>query len=111
MRVEARPMPTSLTDSLLQYVADALIGIDRTGKVVIWAGSAEAMFGYSRDEAMGCDFAQLVVAGSAEDHVQSLREVLASRATTSRELVRRCKDGSLIYVDATFAPVPWEKTG
>ena len=49
-------MPTSTNDGLLQYMADALIGIDRNGKVLIWAGSAESMFGYSKEEALSRDF-------------------------------------------------------
>ncbi|MBY0319997.1 MAG: PAS domain S-box protein [Reyranella sp.] len=92
-------------------MADALIGLDRSGTVVIWAGSAEAMFGYSQAEALGCNFALLVLPQGAEGHHDVLRSVIDSGRTATHELVRRRKDGSLIYVEATLAPAPWQETG
>jgi PAS domain S-box-containing protein len=104
-------MTSDSTNSLLRYMADALIGIDRNGKVVIWAGSAGSMFGYSENEALSRDFAELVVPPRGKaDHLQEFRKVLDSGLSTTHELVRRRKDGSLIYADVTLAAVPSPET-
>lgn len=73
-------MSAGFASSLLRYMADALIGLDRSGTVVIWAGSAEAMFGYSQAEALGCNFALLVLPQGAEGHHDVLRSVIDSDA-------------------------------
>jgi PAS domain S-box-containing protein len=90
---------------LLELITDALIGIDRDGNIVFWGNSAEAMLGYTREEAVGRNFAELVIpADRVQDHVRTLREVFGSGAPTY-ESVRRKKDGSFIYVDVTFTLV------
>ena len=90
---------------LLGLITDALVGIDRDGNIVFWGNSAEAMLGYARGEAVGRNFAELVIpADRVQDHVRTLREVFAAGAPTY-ESVRRKKDGSFIYVDVTFTLV------
>jgi len=90
---------------LLDLITDALVGIDRDGNIVFWSNSAETMLGYTRAEAVGRNFAELVIpADRVQDHVRTLREVFASGVPTY-ESVRRKKDGSFIYVDATFTLV------
>jgi PAS domain S-box-containing protein len=90
---------------LLELITDALVGIDRDGNIVFWGKSAETMLGYTRAEAVGRNFAELVIpADRVQEHIRTLREVFASGAPTY-ESVRRKKDGSLIYVDVTFSLV------
>ena len=46
---------------VLENALDAVINIDVHGNVVEWSGAANAMFGYRRDEAMGCSLAELII--------------------------------------------------
>jgi len=77
---------------------DALIAVDPDDRITFWNRAATAMFGHSRTEALGQRLPDLVLpvlpphGGDTE-------------ASTGRdpglEVVRRCKDGSLIYVRAS----------
>jgi len=100
-------MPFRIAENLLEFLGDALVGIDEGGTIVYWAGSAETMFGYARDEALGKHFGQLLVpASQVEDHNRVLQGAFAAQTPTVHEAVRRTKDGSLIHVDVTLTPLP-----
>lgn len=47
------------TDSILQSMVAGVIGLDRTGKVVIWSPAAQQILGMGTAEAVGCDFTRL----------------------------------------------------
>jgi protein-histidine pros-kinase len=81
-----------LAARLSQESPDALIATGDDGRVTWWNPAAEAMFGYRRDEAIGRLLAELVAPADSP--------VLAGDER-SREVVRRCRDGSLIYVLAS----------
>jgi PAS domain S-box-containing protein len=100
-------MFSNAADDLLGLIADAIIGIDRDGTIVFWGSGAETMLGYSQNEAVGRMFADLVVpADYVNDQRQSLLKVFTSGSPSISESVRRRRDGTFIYVDATFTPVP-----
>ncbi|SHN15152.1 PAS domain S-box protein [Rhizobacter sp. OV335] len=82
-----------LAVQLAHHSPEALVATDAGGNVTWWNHAAEALFGYSRDEALGRRLADLLLpAGMAEPPHDDGR---------SHEVVRRCKDGSLIYVLAS----------
>jgi len=47
--------------SILTSALDCVLGIDRHDRVVEWNPAAERAFGYSREEALGADWADLIV--------------------------------------------------
>ena len=80
---------------------DALLLMTTQGRVVHWSRGAQAIFGYSSDEARGLLLSDLVVPSDhAEEQRLRLVETVASGAGTY-ESVRRRKDDSLLYVDVT----------
>jgi PAS domain S-box-containing protein len=81
-----------LAARLSQESPDALIATEDDGRVTWWNPAAEAMFGYRRDEAIGRLLPQLLAPTDSPEAVGDER---------SREVVRRCKDGTLIYVLAS----------
>ncbi|MGR3631355.1 MAG: GAF domain-containing protein [Limimaricola soesokkakensis] len=48
-------------EALFDRALDAVVGMDHEGRVIAWNGSAEAMFGRSRPEAMGAMMDDLIV--------------------------------------------------
>jgi diguanylate cyclase (GGDEF)-like protein/PAS domain S-box-containing protein len=65
---EARLAQQRLT-TIIASASDAFISIGRTGLITEWNGAAEAMFGWSRQEALGLALADLVMSpGMAAAH-------------------------------------------
>jgi len=50
---QAADVSTDLADRVLAALADAVVAIDREGRVQCWAGAAEQLFGISADAAIG----------------------------------------------------------
>jgi PAS domain S-box-containing protein len=47
--------------SIIEASLDAVIGMDRDGTIVDWSSSAEAMFGWSKGEALGRSFSETII--------------------------------------------------
>ena len=84
---------------------EAIISTDLEGKVLSWNPGAERMYGYTAEEAVGRQIDVLV--GSANDVgvLTSLGAVRSGQTVQRMELVRRCKNGTLIDVALTVSPI------
>jgi PAS domain S-box-containing protein len=72
----------ALTGAILGSAQDAVITMDERGRIVEFNPSAERMFGYSADEAVGEDMAELVIPPSLRDpHRQGLARYLETGRT------------------------------
>src|SRR5437660_7014378 len=62
--------------SLLDSSLDAVIVIDREGRVMEWSGAAERTFGRSRSDVLGRDLAELIIPPALRSaHRHGLRRV------------------------------------
>jgi PAS domain S-box-containing protein len=93
---------TTFDAAISDAAPDALLGATPDGKVVHWNRAAEALFGYTRDEALGRPLQALIVPDNQVADWRVMHDEAARGEGRSREAVRRCKDGSLIYVNATL---------
>jgi PAS domain S-box-containing protein len=73
--------------------------------VVRWTNGAERIFGYSSDDAVGHDLRSLISLPGQADADTAINRELVANGTCDYEMLRRKKDGGLIYVDATSATV------
>ena len=48
-------------ETLFNRALDAVVGMDESGRVTAWNGSAEEIFGWSREEALGASMGDLIV--------------------------------------------------
>lgn len=48
-------------ESLFERALDAVVGMDDAGKVIAWNAAAEAIFGWSREDAIGASMGDLIV--------------------------------------------------
>jgi PAS domain S-box-containing protein len=94
---------------LLEAAPDAILEIDRSGRIILLNPAAERLFGYSRDELLGETLETLVPEPLRERHVARRTEYMqrpVSRAVTQgRELCARRKDGAEIPVEISLSPV------
>jgi PAS domain S-box-containing protein len=95
---EAKLAGGDFTASLVEVSSDALLALSAAGKVLYWNRGAEALFGYTRDEALGRSIEDLVVPSDEREAVhRSLKEVFV-QGVLSFDAVRQRKDGSRIEV-------------
>lgn len=70
--------------AILDTASDAFIGMSSAGLITEWNHRAVELFGWPRDEAIGYDLADLIIApGQREAHRAGLRRVLAADSRTS----------------------------
>jgi PAS domain S-box-containing protein len=92
-------------NAILEASPVAIFMLDRDGIVVSWNASAERVFGYTEEEALGRFPPYLV-----EDHMADFRANIAARVTEASatgflETQRRRKDGALIDMSVRWARV------
>jgi PAS domain S-box-containing protein len=65
------------TRSIIETANDAFVGIDTSGRITDWNRQAEAVFGWSREEALGQPLAETIIPPQhREAHLEGLRRFL-----------------------------------
>ena len=83
---------------------DAIVSRDLEGKILSWNRGAEAMFGYSAEEAIGRPIA-IIVPGDLQHELKLGHKAVQPFTVRSFDSVRRNKDGREIYVSISGAPL------
>ncbi len=95
-----------LLSAIVDSSDDAIISKNLDGVITSWNKSAERLFGYTAEEAIGQTVAALLI---PDDRQEEEPDILAKLRRGERvdhfETVRRCKDGSLIDISLTISPV------
>jgi PAS domain S-box-containing protein len=95
--------------SIISTSLDAVLVVDRDGRVVEFNGAAEEIFGYTRDEAVGAKMEALII----PDHLKAAHEAGMNRYLSTGErrvigkgrvqLEARRKDGSVFPVELSIS--------
>ena len=101
---------------LTQFAPDGVVVMDESGHIIEWNPSAESIFGWSREEAIGSTVADLLVVprfrDSYERWFRRFRSLARDEALTERHrLLGRARDGSEIAVEATIWTTPSSRVG
>ncbi|HEY7211093.1 MAG TPA: PAS domain S-box protein [Bryobacteraceae bacterium] len=95
-----------LLSAIVDSSDDAIISKDLNGVITSWNNSAQRLFGYTAEEAIGQTVASLLI---PDDRQKEEPDILARLRKGERvdhfETVRRRKDGSFIDVSLTISPV------
>ncbi|MEZ5499619.1 MAG: PAS domain S-box protein [Steroidobacteraceae bacterium] len=87
-----------MLSALLDATVDAILVIDATGRIQRFNRGAERMFGYTRDEAVGCNVSLLMSESDARNHNGYISRYQQSRVGhiigTGREVLAKRRDGS-----------------
>jgi PAS domain S-box-containing protein len=92
----------SLPELLVDESPDALLALSTAGKVSFWNRGAEAMFGYSMQEAMGRLLDELIVPDGDREVARGALDDARRSGSIAFEAIRRKRDGSLINVDMSI---------
>jgi len=88
--IEASPLP--------------IIAINPEARVTLWNPAADRVFGWSEQEVLGKPY-PIVPTGKGDEHRLLRKRAFAGETFTGVELVRQTRDGALIDVSVSTAPV------
>jgi PAS domain S-box-containing protein len=91
--------------ALVESSADAIVSVSLDGFITDWNAAAEQLFGYSAEEVTGQPIAMLASAEQAAESEAFLAQVKRGESIGGFETVCRRKDGSLLDVALTVAPI------
>ncbi|MEQ9562762.1 MAG: PAS domain S-box protein, partial [Woeseiaceae bacterium] len=107
--IDAEDASEAYFRDLLESAPDAMIIVDKDGRIAIANGQAIRMFGYPRDELIGLPIEALMPASAREAHKQHranfLRQPRLRRMGVGMELAGRRADGSTFPVEISLSPV------
>jgi PAS domain S-box-containing protein len=101
---------SSLSESILEHIADAVIYADGTGTIRRWNASAAELFGYASAEALGRSLDLIIPERLRPAHWRGFEAAMTSGALklSGRPTLTRAmhRSGRRLYVELTFALVP-----
>ena len=106
-------VPPLLTDSASPFLLaavvdsseDAIISKSLDGIIRSWNRSAERMFGWTEDEALGQPITIIIPSELHDQEVEILKRLRAGERIEHLETVRKKKSGESIEVSLTIAPI------
>ncbi len=91
--------------AIADSVDDAIVGTDLRGVMIAWNKGAEAMFGYAAAEIIGRPVVIIIPLGRIDEEASIVGQVRRGEKLAHFETGRACKDGRIIPVSLTIAPV------
>lgn len=91
--------------SIVENSMDAIISKSTDGTILTWNPAAEALYGYSADEAVGKSITMVVPPDRLDEFYRRFRQVKSGIRVPPFETVRVRKDGSRVDVSLTISPV------
>jgi PAS domain S-box-containing protein len=98
---------------LLEAAPDAIIEVDREGRIVLMNKVTEQLFGYGREELLGSPVELLIPQTARKEHHKHRNQYWAQPATrpmgSGLKLEGQRKDGSRFPVEISLSPVQFEE--
>jgi PAS domain S-box-containing protein len=91
--------------SIVESSNDAIVSKNLAGIITSWNMSAERIFGFTADEAVGQPITIIIPIERHNEERDILNRIRRGERTDHFETVRQRKDGSLIFVSLTVSPV------
>jgi PAS domain S-box-containing protein len=94
-----------LLASIVASCDDAIISKTPDGTITSWNNGAEAIFGYSEEEALGQHISLLAVPGDEQDMPKIIERVMRGERVDHYETRRRAKSGEVLNISLTVSPI------
>ncbi|MFL6091108.1 MAG: PAS domain S-box protein [Aeromicrobium sp.] len=91
--------------AIVRGASDAIIGKSRDGVITSWNAGAERLYGYTSDEIVGKPITELIPADRIDEEKLILDKVQAGEELAPYFTQRRRKDGTLVDISLTVAPI------
>jgi PAS domain S-box-containing protein len=96
---------TRLLAAVVESSHDAIVSKDLDGKITSWNKSAERLFGYAAEEAVGQNILLIIPPGRRDEERAIIERLKRGERIDHFETVRMRKDGSLLDVALTISPM------
>jgi len=90
--------------AIVQNSADAIILQDLEGKILSWNSGAEAIYGYSKDEALNCSIDMLIPPDQQSDYHEFIAKVLDEKQPQHGNITRLNKQRRELQVSLGMTP-------
>ena len=98
-------MASSLLSAIVESSDDAIISKDLNGVITSWNKSAERLFGYTADQAVGRSIAMLIPPDRQGEEPEILARLRRGERVEHFQTIRMRKDGSRMNISLTVSPV------
>jgi two-component system, cell cycle sensor histidine kinase and response regulator CckA len=106
MEMRALHEAGSRLTAIVESSYDAIVGADLLGNITSWNKSAERIYGYSAEEAVGRPLSAILIPSGMENEESAiLNRLRAGESVEHYETVRKRKDGALIEISLTVSPI------
>lgn len=95
----------ALLSAIVDSSDDAIISKNLNGVITSWNKSAERLFGYKADEAVGKSVTMLIPTDRLDEEPKILEQLKRGERVDHFETIRMRKDGSLLNISLTISPV------
>lgn len=99
------PEAASYLAAIIESSHDAIVSKTLDGIIVSWNKSAERMFGYSVDEAVGQHISLIIPSDRLSEETHIIEKIKSGQSIEHFETVRMRKDGSFITISVTISPI------
>jgi PAS domain S-box-containing protein len=96
---------TSLLAAIVDFSDDAILSKKLDGTITSWNQSAERLFGYKAEEAVGQHITLIVPWERRSEEEDILRRLAGGERVDHFETVRKRKDGATVDVSLTISPI------
>jgi PAS domain S-box-containing protein len=99
------PDPTLRLAAIVESTDDAIVSKDLDGVITSWNHGAEALFGYSAEEATGQSIRMLIPDDRLSEEDMVLGRIRRGERVEHFDTVRRRKDGTRVPISLTVSPI------
>lgn len=94
-----------LQANLLEQVRNAVVYVDVNGRIIFWNKFAETLYQWNRSEVIGKNIDQVFIFTSSQKKSENIMAEVLKAGYWEDEVIHKRKDGSEIFVYATFTLV------
>ena len=91
--------------AIVQSSEDAIVGKDLNGIITSWNGSAERLFGYTAEDAIGKPITILIPEDRLQEEADIIRRLRSGQHVEHFETVRRRRNGTPIEISVAVSPI------
>ncbi|WP_443750770.1 PAS domain S-box protein [Asticcacaulis solisilvae] len=97
--------PAERLAAIIESSDDAIVGKTLDGTITSWNRSAERIFGFTADEAVGQSILLIIPPERHHEEAEIIRKIMAGERIEHFETVRRHKSGRPLDISVTISPI------